>query len=237
MLSAPALVSLALPPVPLLAGSLHFLADFVMRSLTDLSTDPPGEVASGRLDAALRPGRTRFPCVPPAAGTLVLLRGGLKPDAVSLRAACSGDVGVAGGGLKPDAVSLRAARSGDIGVAGGGIKLCRNGDTRAGHGDVPIGHADRPCDRERVPQGNRPRCCRNPQGQSLGVKDALVAKRPAETGRSTRGSSAVPTVPAVTVLSLPFGNENTFPQAVALFNTPIASTWFRLPKTLAATVP
>ena len=33
----------------------------------------PWEAALGRLTAAFRPGRTRFPCVPPAAGTLVLL--------------------------------------------------------------------------------------------------------------------------------------------------------------------
>ena len=44
-------------------------------------------------------------------------------------------------------------------------------------------------------------------------------------------------MPAVTVLSLPFGNVNALPQLVALTSVPIASTWFRLPKTLAATVP
>ena len=79
VLSAPALVSLALPPVPLLAGSLTFLADFVMRSLTDLSVEPPAEVALGRLNAPFRPGRTRLPCVPPAAGTLVWLAVDLIP--------------------------------------------------------------------------------------------------------------------------------------------------------------
>ena len=52
---------------------LNLLADVVSRSLIDLSTDAPWEAALGRLTAAFRPGRTRFPCVPPAAGTLVLL--------------------------------------------------------------------------------------------------------------------------------------------------------------------
>ena len=73
MLSASALAFLASPLVSLLAGSLNFLAHFLVLSLTDLRTDPPGEVVSARLDAALRLGRTRFPCVPPAATPLVLL--------------------------------------------------------------------------------------------------------------------------------------------------------------------
>ena len=61
-----ALAPLASPPVPLLAGSLNFLANFVIRSLTDVRTDPPREVVSGRLDATLpAPPLQRSPATEP----------------------------------------------------------------------------------------------------------------------------------------------------------------------------
>ena len=47
-------------PVTLLRVSLSFLVDVVIRSLTDLRTDPPVEVALGRLNDASKLGRTRL---------------------------------------------------------------------------------------------------------------------------------------------------------------------------------
>src|SRR6478735_6221413 len=73
VLSASALAFLASPLVLLLPRSLNFLAHFLVLSLTDRCTDPPVEVVSWRLDAALRLGRTRCACVPPAATPLVVL--------------------------------------------------------------------------------------------------------------------------------------------------------------------
>ena len=62
VLAAPASAPPASPPVTLLTASLNFLVDVVIRSLTDLSTDPVGEAEFGWLGVELRLGRKRLPC-------------------------------------------------------------------------------------------------------------------------------------------------------------------------------